>query len=75
MGPDKSQDIAQILNAAWWVRHYQRGGRADFVAVQRAQAIQRLGLVVRDAFSRSDEFEALLGAIVDGLRPNDRPPF
>jgi hypothetical protein len=32
-----------------------------------------MGLTVREAFNRSDDFEPLLAAVVDGLR--DDPPF
>ena len=74
MQPDTGLLIAAILNAGWMVRNYAlkrtRRGR-----LQRAQAIQRMGLTVRDAFERSDDYEALLGAVVDGLRPKDNQPF
>lgn len=75
MGPDTASLTAAILNAAWMVRHYARGGRTDIHALQRTQAIQHLGLIVRNAFELSDDYEALLAAIVDGLRPRDEPPF
>lgn len=75
MAPDTTQFVADILNAAWMVRHYARGGRSSIHRTDRVQAIQRLGLTVRDAFSRSDDFETLLAAVVDGLRPTDSPPF
>ena len=69
------EHISQILNAAWMVRHYQRGGRSTIQRAERSQAIQQLGIVIRAAFNQSEDFEALLGAVVDGLRPNDTPPF
>lgn len=74
MAPDTGTLVAEILNAAWAVRHYapQRGSQGR---LRRSQAILKLGLVVRDAFDHSDDFEALLAAVVDGLRPVDRPPF
>jgi hypothetical protein len=74
MAPDTATLVAAILNAGWMVRHYglQRN-RTD--RARRAQAIQSMGLTVRDAFNRSDDFEALLGAVVDGLRPRDERPF
>jgi hypothetical protein len=72
MAPDTRELVAAILNAAWMVRHYARGSRRS---IQRSQAIQRLGLTVRDAFDTSEDFESLLAAVVDGLRPEDRPPF
>ena len=36
---------------------------------------QKLGLTLRHAFNTSDEFEALLGALVDGLSPKPNQPF
>lgn len=77
MAPEKSSAelVSAIFNAAWMVRHYQRGGRLTIQRLQRAQAIQRMGLTVRDAFNRSEDFEALLAAVVDGLRPKEDQPF
>ena len=60
---------ASILNASWVVRHYKRN------RLKRAQAIQRLGIEVREAFIHSDDFEPLLAAILAGLRPKDEDPF
>lgn len=75
MAPDTADLVATILNSAWMVRHYARGGRSKLGRAQRQQAIQHLGLMVREAFNRSDDFEALLAAVADGLRPRDEPPF
>lgn len=77
MGPEPSTAalVAAILNAGWMVRHYARGGRTQIHRLERAQAIQRLGLEVRHAFNASDDFEQLLAAVVDALRPRDEPPF
>lgn len=75
MAPDLAQLIAAILNAGYMVRHYARGGRTRLHRTQRAQAIQQLGLIVREAFNQSEDFEALLAAVVDALRPRDEPPF
>lgn len=74
MAPDIGRHVAEILNAAWLVRHYalQRGPQGR---LRRAQAVQKMGAVVRDALNRSDDFEALLGAVVDGLRPSENHPF
>jgi hypothetical protein len=66
---------AAIRNDGWMVRYYVRGGRTSIGRMQREQAIQKLGLTVRAAFASSDDFEALLAAIVDGLRPRDDQPF
>lgn len=75
MAPDTASHVAAILNAAWMVRHYSRGGRTSIGKAQRSQAIQMLGLTVREAFSNSDDFEPLLAAVADGLRPHDYQPF
>ena len=73
--PDTAAYVAEILNAAWMVRHYARGGRLSIQRLHRAQAILKLGLVVREAFSKTDDFEQLLTAVVDGLRPHNEQPF
>ena len=77
MVPDSTGLVAAILNASWMVRHYARGARhrQSPIAKKRAAAIRELGLVVRDAFNKSEDFEPLLAAVVDGLRPKDEPPF
>lgn len=72
---DTAAHVASILNAAWMVRHYVRGGRMSLQRAQRQQAIQKLGLAVREAFTVSDDFEPLLAAVVDGLRPQGDQPF
>jgi hypothetical protein len=66
------QHQAAIRNAAWMVRHYARGGRSN---ARREQAIQMLGLAVRQAFNSTEDFYPLLVAIVDGLRPRDEQEF
>lgn len=76
MAPDTGRLVAAILNAGYMVRHYARGGRLTFLMrEERAEAIRHMGLTVRDAFNKSDDFEPLLVAVVDGLRPRDDPPF
>ncbi len=76
MAPDTVGIVAAIYNAAWMVRHYARGGRhtASRMAEHR-RAIRELGLVVREAFNQSEDFEALLTAVFDGLSSKDAPPF
>lgn len=64
--------VARIMNAAYMVRYRNRGIRLESQAAKRAEAIQHMGVVVRDAFQQSDDFETLLTAVVDGLSP--RPP-
>lgn len=78
MGPDTSTLVAAILNAAWMVRHYARGGRVSREHAHyelRQEAIKHLGIIVRDAFNQSTDYEALLTAVCDGLRPHDEQPF
>ena len=58
--------VSEIHNAAWHVRNVRPVSR-----VRHAQAIQRLGVTVRAALAESDDFEAILAAVVDGLRPLD----
>ena len=74
---DTASLVAAILNAAWMVRHYARGGRHtnSRMALLRSQAIQHLGLIVRQAFTESDDFEPLLAAVADGLKPHTDPSF
>lgn len=57
------------------VRHYARGARTGIQREHRAAAIAKLGETVRHAFNTSDDFEPLLAAICDGLRPRDEQPF
>jgi hypothetical protein len=68
--------VAAILNDWWMVRHYARGGRTNTGRSNRAQAIKKLGLTIRHAFSVSDDFEALIAAILAGGHPKEvDPPF
>lgn len=72
MAPETAALVAKILNDARMVREYPR------VAIQRTrreQAILKLGLTVREAFNGSNDFQALLAAVVDGLRPREEQPF
>ena len=66
--------LAAILNAAWMVRHYARGGRSSTQRLRRTQAIQLLGGTLLAALSASQDYEPILTALIDGLRPHD-PPF
>ena len=67
-----AQLAAGIRNAAWMVRNYPRRIQRG----QRERAIHELGLVVREAFNSTENFEPLLAAVVDGLRPRPEPePF
>jgi len=75
MGPETGELVAAILNAAWMVRHYERGTRTSILAKQRNQAIRKLGLVVRHSFDSSEDFEPLLLAVLDGLDPKETRRF
>lgn len=67
MGPPDTSAaaVAAILGAAYLVRQYRRPGQR----LQRAQALQRLGLEVRAALERGGDPEAVLYALADGLYP------
>lgn len=78
MGPDSAQLVARILNAAYLVRHYSRGGRmseSSPLRHKRSEAIVAMGVAVREAFTVSSDFEALLTAVYHGLAPDEDPPF
>ena len=78
MGPDSGELVARILNAAYMVRYRARGGRVSETSPlyrKRMEAIHELGLVVRHAFNVSEDFEPLLAAVCDGLRPHIEQPF
>ena len=79
MAPDTAQALAdQIRNAGWMVRHATRSARLRWsTCPRRKAAIDELGLIVRRAFAMSNDFEVLLTAILDALRPtdDDRAPF
>lgn len=77
MGPDSAKLVAAILNAAWMVRHHRRGWRSgnDRLRQLRDESIRTLGITVRDAFNSSTDYEALLAAVCDGLKPHDEQPF
>lgn len=75
LSPDTASLVAAILNAGYMVRHYARGGRTAIQRRERQEAIRRMGLAVRDAFNQSEDFESLLAAVADGVRPQDDAPF
>lgn len=74
-GNDTTVWVASLLNAGFMVRYYARGARTTTQRLERSQAIANMGMIVRESFIQSDDFEPLLIAIVDGLRPKDDPPF
>ena len=71
---DAAMLAASMLNAGWLLRHYA-SGRTPHYRAERARAILALGLAVRKAFTRSDDFEPLLIAFADAVRPRDDRPF
>ncbi len=68
---DTAALVAAILNAGYMVRFYARPVQRE----QRREAILALGLAVREAFNASEDFETLLAAVADALRPRDERPF
>ena len=68
--------VHRILNAAWMVRNYSRG-YSGIGLNNRQRAINQLGRTIRDAFAnaKEEDYERLLAAILDGLRPRDDRPF
>lgn len=75
MPKDTGQLVALIYNDSRMVREYERGGRTSIGRLKRQQAILKLGLTVQHAFSVSKDYETLLSALVDGLRPRNEQPF
>lgn len=64
MQPDPSAElVTAIYNAAWQVRDLCRPHQVD----KKAQAVARLGLIVRAAFNASEDFAPLLEAVRDAL--------
>lgn len=64
MGSDRqAARIAEICNAAWWVRNYGRPAKE----IERRNSVRALGLLCRSAFAETDDFEPLLRAIVESL--------
>lgn len=62
---------AEVLNAAWWVRHYPR----RLQAVQRRQAIAKMGATVRAALDQAEDAEGVLYAVAVGLYEPGDPRF
>lgn len=60
---DTASAVAAIRDAAKLVRLYRRQ------PAKRAAALALLGRTVRNAFNATEDFEPLLIAICDGLRP------
>lgn len=75
MAPDTADLVAAILQDGYMVRNYWRGAKSSIGRIQRQQAILKMGMTIREAFNRSNDFEALIAAVADGVRPKDEQPF
>ena len=79
MGPDTGDLLALINNDTWMIRHYERGGRTQVGRLKREQAILKLWLTLGHAFDvcpkAPKDIEAVLGTLLDGLRPRNERPF
>ena len=69
MAADTGEYVARILKDWYMVRYYQRGG------LRREQAILKLGITIREAFAESNDYRALIAAVLDGGRPKDERTF
>lgn len=76
MGEDakNGRRMAEIRHLSWMIRHCGQQ-RNESQRLRRTQAIQKLGLELREAFSETEDFEPLLAAILHGLNPKDPSPF
>lgn len=64
MQPDPSAEhVTAIYNAAWQVRDLSRPHQIE----KKAQAVARLGFIVRAAFNASEDFGPLLEAVREAL--------
>lgn len=76
MEPELRDLLDQIRNEGWMVRHYySRGARTSIGRLHRQQALIKFGLTCRYALNHSNEFEAILSAIVEALSPKNHEPF
>lgn len=69
--PPEGALSADVLNAAWWVRHYPRRHQAGM----RAQAVARLAATVRAALESAQDDESVLYAVAIGLYEAQDPRF
>lgn len=74
----RGHDVAEILelirNDCFMVRHYS-SSRTEAARLRRHQAILKLWADLHFAYKQSDDPEAVLAELLDGLRPRDIPPF
>ena len=67
-------DLVQLLrNDCYMVRQYG-GQRNETQRLRRRQAIRKLVATLQYAFKETEDYEAIIAAFLDGLRPLDRPP-
>ena len=66
--------VSLILNDLWLIRHYH-GKRTPAARMRRKQAIAKLGLDLREALNHTNDFEAILRAMYEGIYPKDDAPF
>jgi len=60
---------SRIRNDAYMVRYFWRN------RVRREQAILKLGLTCREAFTESKDVKTVILAMIDGLKREDIDPF
>ncbi len=58
-----AEHVAAIYNAAWFVRDLNRPHQRD----KKAEAVTRLGFIVRAAFNSTEDFEPLLEAVANAF--------
>jgi len=56
-----AEHVSAIYNAAWWLRWYCRPHQRQ----QKAEAVKRLGFIMRAAFNSTEDFEPLLDAVAN----------
>lgn len=71
---DVGELIQMLRNDCFLVRSYS-GQRTEIQRLRRQQAIRKLVATLQYAFNESDDYEAIIGEFLDGLRPLDRPRF
>lgn len=73
--PTDVDELIQLLrNDCYMVRSYE-GQRTESQRLRRRQAIRKLVATLQYAFNETDDYETIIGEVLDGLRPLDRPPF
>jgi len=60
---------SRIRNDAYFVRYYWRN------RMRREQAILKLGLTCKEAFTETKDPRVVVMAMIDGLKRDDEQPF